>query len=76
MTVKERLIQYIKFKGITQSNFCKSIGVSVAFITSMRVSMQPDKIKSISLKYPELNIHWLLTGNGEMFKEPQPSAPS
>jgi hypothetical protein len=38
--------------------------------------MQPDKIKSISLKYPELNIHWLLTGNGEMFKEPQPSAPS
>ncbi|MDR1628044.1 MAG: DUF2971 domain-containing protein [Oscillospiraceae bacterium] len=28
--------------------------------------MQPDKLLSIAIKYPKLNIGWLLTGQGEM----------
>jgi len=68
MSVKERLERYIDFKGIKKSDFCKEINVSGAFISSMRVSIQPDKLKSIALKYPDLNTEWLLTGNGEMLK--------
>lgn len=69
MNVKERLIQYIKFKELTNSEFCRSIGVSAAFISSMVKSMQPDKIERITLNYPDLNTGWLLTGEGEMLKE-------
>ena len=34
----------------------------------MRKSIQPDKIKSIAIEFPELNTEWLLTGEGEMLK--------
>ena len=68
MSVKERIILFIKTKKITSTEFCNTIGVSKAFVSSMRHSLQPDKIKSIALHYPELNISWLLTGDGEMIK--------
>ncbi|MCO6564353.1 MAG: hypothetical protein J6581_02795 [Apibacter sp.] len=71
MTVKERLISYLKYEKISKSEFGRSIGVSSAYISSMRKSIQPDKIKSISLNYPNLNTEWLLTGEGEMLKEPE-----
>ena len=66
MSVKERLILYVKFLGISNSEFCRNIGVSNAFISSMRKSIQPDKADIIASKYPDLNIKWLLTGRGEM----------
>lgn len=69
MSVKERIILFVKHKRITATAFCESIGVSKAFISSMRTSLQPDKIKSISLHYPELNIDWLITGEGQMIKQ-------
>lgn len=71
MSVKERLIEFIKFKGISKSEFCREIEVSSAFVTSIVKSIQPDKIERITLKYPELNPGWLLTGEGEMLKPPK-----
>ena len=71
MTVKERLKTFVKFKKISASAFCNSIGVSNAFISSMRKSIQPDKVESIATNYPELNIEWLLTGEGDMLKAMQ-----
>lgn len=69
-TVKERLTVFLKFKGISKSEFGRRIGVSSAFVSSMRKSIQPDKIKSIALNFPDLNTVWLLTGEGEMLKNP------
>lgn len=68
MSVKERLIEFIRYKDISNSEFCRSIEVSTAFVTSMVKSIQPEKIERITLKYPELNIEWLLIGKGEMIK--------
>lgn len=34
----------------------------------MRVSIQPDKLKSIAINFPRLDIGWLLTGEGSMLK--------
>ena len=69
MPVKERIIEYLDFKGISKSEFGREIGVSSAYISSMRKSFQPDKIQSIAAKYPDLNLDWLLTGKGSMLKE-------
>lgn len=67
-TVKQRLIEYLGFKNISKSEFGRRIGVSAAFVGSMRKSIQPDKIKSIAIEFPDLNTGWLLTGEGEMLK--------
>jgi phage repressor protein C with HTH and peptisase S24 domain len=66
MAVKERLIIYLARKKISKSDFGKSIGVSNAYVTSIRKSIDKDKIKSIASNYPDLNIDWLLYGDGEM----------
>jgi hypothetical protein len=47
----------------------KAIGVSNAYVTSIRKSIDKDKIQSIALKFPDLNIDWLLYGKGEMLKK-------
>ena len=69
-TVKQRLIEYLKYKKISKTEFGRLIGVSSAFVTSMRTSIQPDKIQSIVIKFPDLNTIWLLTGEGEMLTTP------
>lgn len=68
MLVKERLVKYIKYKGISNSEFCRRIGVSAAFVSSMRKSIQPNKIDNIALVFPDLNTGWLLTGEGCMLR--------
>ncbi len=73
-SVKERLIKFLDAGNISKSEFGRRIGVSPAFITSMRKSMQPDKAKRIALEFPELNITWLLTGEGSMLKESKKNA--
>ncbi len=65
-SVKERLALFLEEIGVNKSEFGRRIGVSSAFITSMRKSLQPDKVAAIRDKFPELNIDWLLTGEGEM----------
>ena len=65
-TVKDRLITYLSEKKLSKAEFGRRIGASSAFVTSMRKSMQPDKIERIAQEFPDLNIVWLQTGEGEM----------
>lgn len=67
-SVKERLKLFLKESKIKGTDFCESIGVSSGFISGMRESIQPDKLKSIAIKYPDLNIGWLMTGQGDMLQ--------
>lgn len=68
MAVKERIREFIKYLKISEREFCRQIGVSTSYVNSIRTSIQPDKMKSIGDKYPELNPMWLLTGEGEMLQ--------
>lgn len=67
-TVRERLTEYLKVKKISKSAFGRAIGASSAFVTSIQKTIGADKIQAITLNYPDLNIEWLLTGEGEMLK--------
>lgn len=66
--VKERLEDFLKFKKISKTEFGKRIGVSAAYVTGIRKSLSQEKISSIAQEFPDLNIEWLLTGEGEMLK--------
>lgn len=67
-TVKERLKSFLRNENIKATDFCNAIGVSQGYIAGMRESIQPDKLKSIAIKYPNLDLGWLLTGEGDMLK--------
>ena len=60
--VKERLQKYIEYKGVPFSRFEKDCGLSNGYISSIRTSIQPDRLSSIARNYPDLNLGWLMVG--------------
>ena len=72
-TVKERLIEYLKTKKVSKSEFGRTIGVSSSYVDSIRKSIDKDKLLSIAKSYPDLNQQWLLYGIGEMLISGNPT---
>lgn len=70
-TVKSRLLEYLKYKRISQIEFTKSIDVSSTYIGAMRKGIPASKLKRIITLYPDLNRDWLLYGEGEMILDPE-----
>lgn len=66
-TTKDRLKAYLAKEQIKHSEFCKRIGVSQAFVSSMRKGISPDKVELIRKEFPDLSLAWLLTGQGSMY---------
>lgn len=69
--VKERLIAFINYLGMSKNAFENACGLSTRYVSNISASVSPGKLKQISLKYPELNVEWLLTGQGDMLRETQ-----
>lgn len=65
-TVKERLKKFIKFKGLSTLAFEKKIGASNGYVSSMKETIGSKFQKAIGETFPEVNLGWLLTGEGEM----------
>lgn len=75
-TVKERLESFLKLEKISKTEFGKRIGVSASYVTGIRKSLAQEKISSIAREWPDLNIEWLLTGEGEMLKSQSTKSPT
>lgn len=71
-SVKQRLKEFILHKRITVQNFEKSIGAKNSFVNSIVSGIGGDKLYRIIKEYPELNIDWLLEGNGNMLVDATP----
>ena len=69
-SVKERLLEFIKAKRIRQADVTRALGVSTAYITSMRKSLPEEKVVILCREFPDLNRDWLLYGEGEMLLRP------
>ena len=68
-SVKERLLEFLKEERITASEFSRRMGLSPAYLASMRKSMPEEKVEKLMEIFPRLNRDWLLFGTGEMYKE-------
>ncbi|MDE5874933.1 MAG: hypothetical protein K2H15_04740 [Muribaculaceae bacterium] len=65
-TVKQRLLTFLRSRGISNSEFARRLGVSVAYLGAMRKSMPEEKVAKVVELFPMLNRDWLLYGEGEM----------
>lgn len=68
----DRLMQFIKYAGLSARQFDLSIGASNGYTLRMQknnASIGSDVIENILKAYPQLNVVWLITGEGEMLKE-------
>ena len=65
-TVKERLLSYLKFKGLSQGKFERMCGLSNGYVNNLRRSVTAEKLAVIKSVCTDLNSDWLLTGEGKM----------
>lgn len=72
MDVKDRIQQYIDYKGITAFPFEKSIGCSNGYWRKTK-SISANILTDIARVYSDLSIEWAVTGQGSMLK-PEASA--
>lgn len=69
MCVRDRLKAYLKHKKISQGAFAESIGASAGYVNAISKGIGTDKMPIIRAAYSDLNIDWLLTGEGPMLKD-------
>lgn len=73
MTFGERIKLYIKFKGISvrafemQSNLKNG---AIYRVIKNSTSLNGDSIAAIGMVWKDLDLNWLMTGEGEMLLEP------
>ena len=71
MTISERLIAFIHSEGLSMCEFERIISAGNGYVARIRKSIKPSRIAVISSKFPQLNIQWLLNGEGEMLQNMQ-----
>ena len=67
-SISQRVKIYCKVKSIKISAFEKRCGLSNGYVNGITRGIGESKLKTISLNFPDLNVSWLLTGEGEMLK--------
>ncbi len=76
--MNNRLKQFLAAENITQAQFADTINVvraSVSHILSGRNNPSFDFIKAMMMKYPNLNMEWLVFGKGKMYRDSPASEP-
>lgn len=68
MDIKQRIQDFIKYKGISVKKFEELCKLSNGYISSMRKGFGADKLSNVLNVFPELNREWLLYGEGEMLR--------
>lgn len=66
MGLKERLLDYIAYKGIDKATLERNSGLSNDAVGKMGDNTRTKTLDKISNAYPDINIAWLKTGIGEM----------
>lgn len=72
--VKDRLKLFIAHLNVTNQAFEGTCGLSNGYVANMRKGVGERALEQISKSFPELNTTWLLTGEGQMLKEPKKNA--
>ncbi len=83
--MENRLQQFLAAENLTQAQFADSIGVgraSVSHILAGRNKPGYDFIERMVSRYSDINLDWLITGKGRMYKKdkdvvmPAPAEPA
>lgn len=67
--MKDRILQIMKSKGMSQQEFSRATGIAPASLSSIfngRTAPTMKHAEALHRHFPELSINWLLFGEGEM----------
>ena len=70
--LKEKILQYLEFKGFSKYEFYQKTGVSNG-VLSQKSGLSEDNLLRFLSCYKDVNPEWLLTGKGSMIKSEEKS---
>jgi repressor LexA len=65
--IKENILKYLDFKGVTKYEFYQKTGVSNGVLSQKNGFSEENLMRFLSY-YTDINLSWLLTGQGSMLK--------
>lgn len=68
MTTKDRLKEFLSSQKIGRNKFEEQINISTGYMSSKAITITSDVIEKTVSAYPDLNLDWLITGEGSMLK--------
>lgn len=68
-TTKDRIIRYIRERGLTTREFERRTNLSNGAVSKMGNNPRTSIVENILSEFPEINRKWLLTGEGEMYAD-------
>lgn len=71
-TIKDRIINFIKAEGLTVRSFEVASSMSNGAVSKMGDNTRRKILDQISAAFPQLNMDWVLTGEGEMLNPDTP----
>ena len=74
MTFGQRIKQYIDYKGVSVRSFEMKSSLkngAIYRVIKNGTSLNGDSITSLSKEWKDLNLNWLMKGEGEMLMDPQ-----
>ena len=77
-TPKERIIELLNYKDINVSTFFPSINLSYSNFKGRQLKSSPsvDVLAKIKTIIPDVNIEWLVTGEGDMLQSQNSTVPN
>ena len=71
VTTKDRIMQFMNSRRITKADLRAKTGIKRGFLDKdkMQAAVSDHFLQKIVLAYPEVNLEWLITGNGYMLKD-------
>ena len=69
--IGDRLNRFIEHLGVTVAKFCRNADLQRGTVDKVRDGLHGPRVETleaITKGYPELNLRWLVTGEGEMFQ--------
>ncbi len=69
-TIKERIIQLVEFKKVNKERFFSKIGTTSSNFRGIakNTPLNSTTIANIFSEFPDINLKWLITGEGSMFE--------
>lgn len=66
MSISERALEYSKYKGLTAADFERDSGLANGMLKKLSDKTRRQTFTRIGAAFPDLNIEWLRTGQGDM----------
>ncbi len=65
-SIKERMLLICNMKGVSPNKLSQDLGKSRGYIRTISENYTVDLLRSINRIYPDINLMWLITGQGSM----------